>query len=180
MDAFLRRKRRPKIRRSASRLDGPSIWLEPAAVNHTHRLFSASFCTRQNPPPGNRRIHFVFCLMHRLYHPFYPWLHRNKHLRRKRTCRRNGHLPFKFLREQSQSKSQVLRQIHAIMRPHRRILPVRVKSALTRRRILLPFHQRRRPPTARSRIKISRTPQRRRPCHINSDVTSPRAPSDLV
>ena len=26
------------------------------------------------------------------------------------------------------------------MRPHRRILPVRIKSALTRRRILLPFH----------------------------------------
>ena len=59
------------------------------------------------------------------------------------------------------------------MRPHRHILTVRVKSALTRRRILLPFHQRRRPPTTRSRIKTSRTPQRRRPCHVNSDETSP-------
>ena len=31
-----------------------------AAVNHAHRLFSAAFCTQQNPPPRNCRVPSVF------------------------------------------------------------------------------------------------------------------------
>ena len=111
--------------------------------------------------------------MHRLHHPRYPWLHRNKRSRRSRMRRRNGRVPFKFFRKKLQPKSQVLRKQHAIMRTHRRLLPICVKSALTRCRILLTFQQRRLPPTARSRIKTSRTPQRRRPCHVNGDAPIP-------
>ena len=140
VDAFLRRKRLPKTRRSATRLDGPPIWLEPATVNHTNRLIAAAFRTKKNLPTRNRRIPSVLCLMHRIHHPRYPRLHRNKHCRQNRTRRRNGRLPFKFLRKQLQPKSQVLRQRHVIMRPQIRLLPVCVKSALTRCRILLPFH----------------------------------------
>ena len=173
VDAFLRRKHRTKNRRRASRLDGPPIWLDPATDNHTNRLIAAASSTRQNPPPRNRRIPSVLFPMHQLHHPRYPWLHPNKHCRRNRTRRHNGRLPFIFLRKQSQPKSQVLRKRHAIMRPHRRLVPVCVKSALTRCRILLPFQQRRIPPTARSRMKTSRTPQRRRPCHVNRDAPSP-------
>ena len=113
--------------------------------------------------------------MYRLHHPSHPRLHRNKHSRRNRTRLRNGILPFKFLRKQSQPKSQVLRKRHTIMRTHRRLLPICVKSVLTRCRILLPLQQQRRPPTAGSRIKTSQTSQRRRPCHVNGD-----APSSLV
>ena len=152
---------------------GPPIWLEPAPVNYTHRLFSAAFHTQQNPPPRNLWIPSVLFPMHQLHHLRYPRLHRNKHLRQNRTRRRNGRIPFKFLCKQSQSKNQVLRQQHAIMRPHRHILPFCVKSAHTRRCTLLPFQRRRRPPTAQSRIKTSRMPQRRCPCHVNSDAPSP-------
>ena len=138
----------PKLVEAPHVWTAPPIWPEPAAVNHTHRLLSAAFHTRKNPPPRNCQIPSVFCPIHRLYHPRYLWLHRNKHRRQIRTRCRNGRLPFKFLRKQSQSKNQVLRQQHAIMRPHRLILPVRVKSALTRFHILLPFHRRCSPPTA--------------------------------
>ena len=53
------------------------------------------------------------------------------------------------------------------MRTHRRLLPFCVQIAITRCRILLPAQQRRRPPNARSHSKTSRTPKRRRPCHVD-------------
>ena len=77
------------------------------------------------------------------------------------------------MRKQPQSKGQLLRQRHASVKPHRCILPVRVKSAISRRSLLLSFHRWQCPPSARSRLKNSRTPQRRRPRHVNSDATSP-------
>ena len=175
VDAFLRRKRRPKTRRSASRLDGPPVWLDPATANHATRPIAAAICAQQNPPPINSGIPPILRPMHRLHHPSHPRLHRNKHSRRNRTRRYNGSVPFKFLCKQSQPKSKVLRKRHAIMRTHRRLLPFCVQSAIMRCRILLPFQQRRRPPTSRSRIETSRTPQRRRPCHVNGS-----APSSLV
>ena len=68
VDAFLRHKRCPKTHRSASRLDGPPIWIKPATFNHTNRLIAAAFRTRQNPPPRNRWIPPVLFPIHRLHH----------------------------------------------------------------------------------------------------------------
>ena len=53
------------------------------------------------------------------------------------------------------------------------MVPICFKSALTHCRILLPFQQQQRPPTAWLRNKTTWTPQRRRPCHVNGDAPSP-------
>ena len=91
---------------------------------------------------------------------------------RNRTRRCNGYSPFKYLCQQPHYKGKVLCQRHATVRPYGRILPVRVKSALAPQ-IFLSFYRRWRPPSARSQIKTSCTPQRCRPRHVNNHVTGP-------
>ena len=173
LDTILRRKRFSKIRWSSSRLDDSSIWLEPASVHITYRRFSAAFSTRQNLRPINRRVSAVCFPLHRFNHSYYPWLNWNNHCQRNRTRCFNSWLSFEFLRQQPQSNGQVIRQRHETVRPNVCILPVRIKSVILRCSLLLSFHRLWRPPSAWSWIKTSRTPQRCRPSHVNSNATSP-------
>ena len=142
------------------------LWLGSAS-KEIGRLAQGSATVRAR----NRPVSSVFFPLHRFRNPCYPRLHRNKHFLRNRTRRCNGCLAFKFLLQQPQSKGKILCQRHATVRPYGRILPVRVKSAISRHSLFLSFYRRWRPSSARSKIKTSRTPQRRHPSHVNSHAT---------